>query len=93
MSSRNQLPEEPWSGDALRQSRQFLDDLRRSRQPLHMVAADRFSDKRYPYDYACGLVIGAGLTRCECGTWGKIKYLERNGIPAPCPHVQYSTLL
>lgn len=65
----------------------FLNDLRQSNQPLQVIAAGRFIDKQHPLDYAYGLMIGAALTRCECGIWGKIEDLQsEDGVPLACSH-------
>lgn len=45
-----------------------------------------FSDKKHPFDYVYGLTIGAGLTRCECGLWGDVEDLIKDGVSIPCPH-------
>ena len=69
------------------QEKQFLEELRQSTLPLQVVAYGKFTDKQYPLDYAYGLMIGAGLTRCECGIWGNIDDLKKDGLPIPCPHI------
>jgi len=66
----------------------FIIELRKpgANQPLQVVAKGRFLDKEYPFDYAYGLMVGAGLTRCECGLWGNVEDLTENHKPIPCPH-------
>jgi hypothetical protein len=73
--------------DAITEEEEFITDLQNSSQPLQVVAAGKFVDKAYPLDYAYGLMIGAGKTRCECGKWGDVKELQIDGQPIPCPHV------
>jgi len=68
------------------EEKQFLRDLRQSGQSLRSMAAGKFTDKKYPFEYAYGLTIGAGLTRCKCGEWGKVEDLERDGVLLPCRH-------
>ena len=66
----------------------FLDSLRKPglRKSLDQMAAGLFADQKYPLDYAYGLIIGAGLTRCECGLWGERDELIKDSVPIPCPH-------
>jgi len=70
----------------IKEEKQFICDLRESHEPLQTVAAGRFEDKQYPLDYAYGLMLGAGLTRCECGVWGDVEDLLIDRVPIPCPH-------
>jgi len=70
------------------EEKQFLRDLRQSSQSLRSMVAGKFTDKKYPLEYAYGLTIGAGLTRCKCGEWSKVEDLERDGVLLPCHHLR-----
>lgn len=65
----------------------FLEYLQRSTEPLQNAIKGRFEFTNYPLDFAYGVIVGAGVTRCECGKWGDVDELTEDGRPLPCPHM------
>lgn len=68
------------------QAEEFTAYLRTSTESLQDAIKGRFEYTQHPLDFAYGVIIGARITRCECGKWGDVEDLAPDGPPLPCPH-------